>query len=303
MAKYLKKHKHNPFKVIFVFLILVIIIAVSVFCVWKFKIEPDDSVNLQNNTSLYIKNDEISETNNSTNDETIISSNPEITLSYSYYKESDCMAYGLITPSSANKDNKTPLIVSLHGKQEVGCSHNDFENNPIVKTMKNWSLEGFNAYILFPHLTGPFEDSSWNNNRTANNVVNLIDYIVKEYNIDKSRIVIQGSDVGSYGAFYIANYKDDFFSSVVTISPENSNAKLTELMHDTAVRCYVGSQDYGENIDSVKFAFGRIAGVFGIDSVLQRYVSHDEIPVVAFTEDLDEDGKSDLIEWMLSQSR
>lgn len=304
MAKYLRKRKRNPLKIMLTFFIITTIIATSAFCVWKFNRASDDPMNLQNNNSFHSENSVVIEDSNFVNDETIISSSPEITLSYEYKQQSENhMAYGLITPSSADRNNKTPLIVSLHRRQEIGCSDTDFEYNPIVKTMRNWSLEGFNAYVLFPHLTGGFKDSSWDNNKTANNVINLINYIIEEYNIDESRIIIQGSDIGSLGAFYIADYKEDFFSSVVAISPENSKAKLTELMHGTPVRCYVGSQDYGEKVDSVKYAFGRVAGVFGIDSVMQRHVSHEEIPVIAFREDLNEDGKSDLIEWILSQSR
>ena len=40
---------------------------------------------------------------------------------------------------------------------------------------------------------------------------------------------------------------------------------------------------------------------FGIEKLFERKVSHDNIPITAFTEDLNNDNKSDLIEWMLTQ--
>lgn len=106
-----------------------------------------------------------------------VSSSPEIELSYEYVSSDEFMPYGLITPSSAKDNNGTPLIVSLHGSGEIGCSGSEFKNKYVMKAMRNWKIDGFNAYVLFPHLSGNAYSKYWNGKTPSENVFKLIDFI------------------------------------------------------------------------------------------------------------------------------
>lgn len=231
-----------------------------------------------------------------------ISSSPDITLSYEYFATDKFMPYGLITPSSAKNNDKTPLIVSLHGMGELGCNESKFSNRFVVKAMRNWELEGFNAYVLFPHLSGNGYSNSWNGPVPAENVFKLIDYIIEEYNIDTNKIVIQGHSLGGYGCLYMATYKPDYFSAVVPISPYSSNVDLSKL-ENMEFKCFVGKSSRGEDENSVRYTMNVLKPIFGEENIIQRSASHNKILTVAFTEDANGDNKSDLIEWMLSQTK
>lgn len=233
---------------------------------------------------------------------TYVSSRPDITFSYEYFTPDDLMPYGLITPSSFHEGNKLPLIVSLHGMSELNCSESKFESRFVINLMKNWELECFNAYVLFPHLAGNGYSSSWNDKRSANNVFSLIDFIVNKYNINTDKIIIQGHSMGAYGCMYMAACKPNFFSAIVPISPYASNVNLNKIK-GIPFRCYVGNNLFGEDGSCVKFTNETISSKFGEETIFRRDVSHNEIPVVAYAEDLNGDNKSDLIEWMLAQSK
>ena len=233
--------------------------------------------------------------------EEFITSSPDITLSYEYV-QSDVMPYILYTPSTAETNEKTPLIISLHGMGDRGTSAANFENKFISKMLKNWPLEGFNAYVMIPHLSGAGYAETWNAQYVAEKLFAIIDQVVEECNIDTDRIIIQGQSMGGYGCLYMAAYHPEYFSAVVPISAYNSKTDLSKL-EGIPFRAYVGSKNYGEDGNSEYFVMNTLVNVFGAENVNQRLCSHDEIPIMAFEEDLNEDGKSDLIEWMLAQNK
>lgn len=226
---------------------------------------------------------------------------PDITFSYEYIN-SDVMPYALVTPSSAETNEKTPLIIFLHGTGDRGINAEKFGSRYIANLMQNWELDGFDAYVMMPHLAGKAYNSTWNAGTTAKRLFTIIDQVVEEYNIDTDRIVISGHSMGGYGCLYMAAYNTEYFSAVVPISAYESSANLNKLT-DMPIRCYVGSPSHGEDWSTFRFTTNTLKNRFGEDAIFQRDVSHKEIPIVAFTEDLDENNKSDLVEWMLLQAK
>ena len=229
----------------------------------------------------------------------LITSDKSITFSYKYVSNDDIMPYGLFTPSNAKYNKKTPLIISLHGASEKGCSQETFKNKFLVKMFHEWQLEGFNAYILFPHLAGKGYSESWSNKTSAQKLFDLIDKLIAELNIDTDKIIIEGHSLGGQGALYMAAHERAYFSAVVPISGYYSEAKLENIK--IPIRGYIGTTSAGESSVSVNYMRSIFKNTFGIEKLYERNVSHDDIPKTAFTEDLNHDNKSDLIEWMLAQ--
>ena len=79
-----------------------------------------------------------------------------ITFTYEYINNGDIMPYGLFTPSSAGDGKPKPLIVWLHGKGEFGITEAEFNNKSLPKILKESEFEGFDAYVICPHVTGLF---------------------------------------------------------------------------------------------------------------------------------------------------
>lgn len=218
-----------------------------------------------------------------------------ITFSSEYVVPGDAMPYGLYTPSSASKNESMPLIVWLHSDAENNCKLDYFFNHGLTKVLNNWELDGFNAYILFPHLTGEYNTKRWNNEEAVSNLEALLDYILLEYNIDREKIIVVGHSIGGQGALYMALKLPDYFSKAISCS--GFDIYTEELNFSIPVRAYVGTAD---DPASITFTKHKLARIIGDENVFVCDADHSGVPFKAFTQDSDGNHRSDLIEWMLS---
>lgn len=226
-----------------------------------------------------------------------ISSDKSITFSYEFKTDSD-LAYGLYTPSTAASGKKTPLIIWLHGSGSVGADHSKFKSN-FLSYMKDWKLEGFNAYIVCPLL----KHGSWNNQPNKARVYTLVDKILKEKNIDTDKIILAGHSMGAQGIFNIADGKSDFYSALVFMSPYKATPSTIDInqFKNVPLIGYVGTVEAGEDETSYKYATRTFSNTYGSDKMIIVNSSHGALPKKVFNIDNNKDNKSDLVEWMLKQ--
>ena len=224
-----------------------------------------------------------------------ITSDKSITFSYEYKKEDGYLPYALYTPSTAKQSNKKiPLIIWLHGSVEVSGSEASLKNSGMLKIINNWELEGFNAYVLCPHLTGAYAHT-WNNELSRERLNNLTNKIIKEKNIDTSKIIITGHSLGGQGTLYMAA-KNDYYYKMVVYSGYHPGISMDGIK--IPAKGYVGSN--GEDQNSINNMKRYFVPVFGEENLITLNTSHAGVPQVALNLDGNKDNKSDLIEWMLS---
>ena len=200
--------------------------------------------------------------------------------------------FGLYTPSTASKNQAIPLIVWLHGDGEKVVGGDSFMKRGFPEILNNWSLEGFNAYILCPHLKG--SNSIWDNSNIKDKLKTLIDSFVKEYNVDTSNIVIAGASRGGIGAMYMAANLPEYFSKCAVMCGYEGGSNYTKITIPT--RGWVGKNS---TLDSAySFMNGKFKKTFGEDNVFVLDTDHGGVPKKAFNLDEDNNGRSDVIEWM-----
>ena len=217
-----------------------------------------------------------------------ITSDKNITFTYEYVSDGNYMPYALYTPSTASKNTKTPLIVWLHGSDEVGAGEKSLKNSGLLKVINEWQLDGFNAYVICPQLTS----GNWNNSTRKDKLNELLDKIVIEKNIDKDKISLTGHSLGGIGVLYMAYYRPTYYSSLVVLSGYNPIIDYSTLKN-------IPIRGYTERSDS--FMVNNFANTFGSDKLTITNGGHANVPKEAFTEDKNNDNKSDLIEWILTQ--
>lgn len=226
----------------------------------------------------------------------------EIHSYYQYITPPGGLPYALFSPVGARDQVPLPLIISLHGASEVGRSEKTFRNKFLVKEFRNWEstgLDGIQAYIVCPHLSGGCKLDSWNNPKAAELLFDLIDDLVATHNIDPDRIAIQGHSLGGQGALYMAAQPRAKFCAVAVVSGFEPYTDLSAI--HAPIRGYIGTPGAGESRTSSRYMKKLFANRFGSENLFIRSVSHDQIPITAFREDLDGDNKSDLVEWMFSR--
>lgn len=110
-------------------------------------------------------------------------------------------------PKDYNKVDKTPLILFLHGKSLSGNDLNRVKRYGIMKGIEK-GLD-IPAIVIAPQLpSGPWD---------AHKLNELIDYVLKEHNIDESRIYVTGMSLGSYGTTRFVGEFPDKIAAAVSI--------------------------------------------------------------------------------------
>ena len=226
-------------------------------------------------------------------------------FSYQYIAPTNVMPYALFTPIYEDLTKPLPLILSLHGALEIGEAPETLRSNFITKEIRNWEytgLKGFPAYVVCPQMTGAGYNTTWRSPQSADNFFKLLDHLKKTLHIDETRIILEGHSLGGQGALYMAADPRACFSAVVPISAYSPDVSCKQIT--SAVRGYTGSPYLPaprEDWESYNFMKSIFTDVFGIQNFHMKNCSHYDIPMVAFEEDLDGNGQSDLIEWMLAQ--
>ena len=229
---------------------------------------------------------------------TYVPSDPSFSFSYTYINDGTTMPYGLFTPSNESLNEETPLLVWLHGSGEVGTGQGSFDNAGLVKVLREWKLDGFNAYVICPHLTGAYR-GSWHNTTSLNNLNTLIDKFINEHKIDTEKIMLSGHSLGGLGSMYVAYHSPTRYSALAVMSGYHPGVDISAIKIPTVG--YVGTTAGGEDSSSYSFTVGTFKKAFGESNTFVRNTSHGAVPRVAYTEDTNKDNKSDLMEWMLSQ--
>ena len=221
----------------------------------------------------------------------------DITFNVEYISNGEVMRHALYTPSTANEGGNIPLIVWLHGSGEVGSSKETFLKSGLLAVMNNWELEGFNCYILCPHLAGDWWANRWNKTESEDNLKALLDWFIDNYNVDTENIIIMGHSLGGQGALYMAHQLQEYFSKCVVLSGYTSGIDNSEIKIPTIG--YVGKSASGEDSASESYMKKYFETVFGEDYTFFINASHGGVPKRAMKFDENENGRSDLIEWML----
>ncbi|NMM47778.1 carboxylesterase family protein [Marinigracilibium pacificum] len=130
--------------------------------------------------------------------------------------------YWLKLPLGFNNEKQWPVIIFLQGGHGFSPnpenSKNDgpikFSNADIKESLK---IVADSFIIVNPHMKiGPIEKSHWQ--QYPEEISNLINHIVKEYNGDSQRIYITGLSKGGHGSWELAKKLPGVFAAIIPIS-------------------------------------------------------------------------------------
>ena len=219
----------------------------------------------------------------------------EIEFKYQYVEMEDLKNYGFIIPSSASEENPAALIIWLHGGGEVGCNPGWLEEVGIYRAMeraKELGLQGFNAYIVCPHLYGSWNAGNWTNQRAKQQVADIVNFFVENYPVDTDRVIISGHSLGGLGALYMAVELPEYFDKVVSMSSVTPQGCEIEEIQVPVLGCVETTYL------PTHFMNTRFVELFGEENLRKYDEIHAFIPDAALIDDSNENGRSDLIEWI-----
>ena len=193
---------------------------------------------------------------------------------------------------------KVPVIVWLHGGGDNSTDLTQVETRGLPYAIANWELEGFNAYVVAPQHMGPLIKYYWATEHTRNLVIQAVIDAGNGRNFDPDKIVIAGHSIGGMGAVHYGGTFPEFWSAAVPISAVDAYP-YENGFKDLPVCAYLADHDGGGTMWDYFHNHLKQAAT----KTVYIQSSHAMSGAVAFMLDENGDGKSDLIEWALSQNR
>lgn len=133
------------------------------------------------------------------------------------------------------KENKYPLIITLHGAGERGDDFDKISVHGIAKYIK--AGRNIPAVVIAPQCP---EEYIWN--QITVELKELIDHIITEYNVDDQRVSITGLSMGGYGTWEMGMAYPGFFSAIAPICGGGVSWR-TYLIGKTPVWAFHGDED------------------------------------------------------------
>ena len=223
---------------------------------------------------------------------------PNITFDSDYIDTDGIIPYAIFTPSCANDETKSALIIWLHGAHDIDAHDEDFMSRYFPGLMSNWPSEGFNAYVICPQLIDEYKYSHWCTDTLATNLRTLISHIMSDKNIDPHRVYLTGASLGGQGTIYHSIKLADIFAKSAALSGYGSQIKYSNL--EIPMLGIVGKRNFGEDSNSINFMRSSIKPLLPESNFIELNASHGDLPEVTFTLDLNNNNRSDIIEWLFS---
>mgnify|MGYP001255445452 CR=1 FL=1 len=145
--------------------------------------------------------------------------------------------YLLYLPQDYSSASKSQLVFFLHGRGE--------SFGPLSLVAK-WGPPQFAArgddlpYVLVsPQCPG---DDSWSKPTQQQRLVELLDHVLKTFNVDENQICLTGLSMGGYGSWRLAADHPERFTTVVPICG-GGGAADAEKLKDLPIWVFHGDQD------------------------------------------------------------
>lgn len=107
----------------------------------------------------------------------------------------------------AAKTEKQPILIFLHGKSLSGTDLNRVKRYGVLKAMEKGRK--IPAIVVAPQLA----NGSWNPDK----ILEILEYVQKNYNTDASRIYVCGMSLGGYGTLHFAGKYANKITAAVAI--------------------------------------------------------------------------------------
>ncbi len=196
--------------------------------------------------------------------------------------------YLVALPENFSKEQSLPLVVFLHGAGERGDNVELIKKHGLAKTYEKHIPRGF--IVLSPQCP---ENRVWNN--VVEELMELIEFVVTEYNADRSRISVTGLSMGGFGTWEMGMTYPDYFSAMAPICGGGMEWRAG-LLKDIPIKAFHGVLDevvpVKRSIEMVK-AVNRAGGKATI--TLYGKLSHNSWDT-AYT-------GSELVDWLISQKK
>ena len=206
------------------------------------------------------------------------------------------MNYIIYYPDTLDLSKKNPLVIYLHEVSGFGSNINNTidlhgENKKIFTGNMRTGKFRTNAIYIAPQCSTT-NNAGWKS--CFSDLKGLIDYIVRNYNIDTKRISITGFSLGGAAIFDFISEYPGIFSAALALAPTWINKDYAK-MKDLKIAVFTGTADGNHGINEPDVAYLKENGV-NIKYFPQSGIGHLHIQHEVYL-------KTNAVDWMISQSK
>jgi predicted peptidase len=125
-------------------------------------------------------------------------------------KSGTLLRYTLSIPEGFPGQQPAPFVMALH----YGGTVTPWYGKGYLITLPEPALRELGAIIAAPDCPS----QGWNNPTAEAAVLQLLDYLLENYHIDRKRILVTGFSMGGIGAWHLAARHPQIFSAAIPIS-------------------------------------------------------------------------------------
>jgi predicted peptidase len=130
--------------------------------------------------------------------------------------------YGLSVPAGYSAREPRPLVVALH----PGGPRTPYYGLSFLRSIVSPALRDLGAIMIAPDCPPP---GSWSDAAGERAVLALVESVMKEYTIDRRRILVTGFSMGGRGTWFMASRHADLFTAAIPIAGSPGSEPLDRL--------------------------------------------------------------------------
>lgn len=130
------------------------------------------------------------------------------------------MPYAIAVPRDLERDDPRPLVLALHPGGRAPYYGSRFMRRMVEPALRQWR-----AIIVAPDV--PTE--RWANEESEQAVMTLVQDVMTNHAIDRSRVLVTGFSMGGRGTWYLATRQADTFTGAIPIAASRRDDPLDGL--------------------------------------------------------------------------
>lgn len=130
--------------------------------------------------------------------------------------------YGLSVPAGYTAREPRPLVVALH----PGGPRTPYYGLSFLRGIVSPALGDLGAIMIAPDCPPP---GSWSDAAGERAVLALVESVLKEYAIDRRRILVTGFSMGGRGTWFLSSRHADLFTAAIPIAGSPGGEPLDRL--------------------------------------------------------------------------
>lgn len=115
--------------------------------------------------------------------------------------------FWLQIPKTENKEDKSPILIFLHGKSLSGTDLNRVKRYGVLRAIEKGRK--INAIVIAPQIAS----ANWNPDK----VLEILTYVQKTYKTDEKRVYVCGMSLGGYGTMHFVGKYPNRVTAAVAI--------------------------------------------------------------------------------------